>query len=317
MGTVLIALTLTPLIHAPTRSSDWGLSAATSSCFAISFGAGFAFIRVEGRVAVPLVYLALLRNRVLAGSTIAILIGAGTINALMYLLSLYFQDPTTLGLSPLEAGRATLPATVGLVLVAPLVPRLAAKFGGRQTNALGFTLTTAGFVIVGFVEASWAYSAFLVSLVASAVGMGLFAGPASAAATAAVPENQVGGASGASIIARCAGAAAAPRWPPPSTAMGSAPGLLPRPPPQPLPTRCRPQQQRAEPVRDRVESGRSTLEPIHTTYPASAPAMNDPPGCCRISGRTSPERFVSGSRVEDIAAIIRTAASVFSHIDRD
>lgn len=209
-GTILIALTLTPLILGVSKSGDWGwLSVATLSCFVISIGAGYAFIVVEGRVAVPLVDLALLRNRVLVGSTIAILIGAGTINALMYLLSLYFQDPATLGFSPLEAGLATLPATVGLVLVAPLVPRLAAKFGGRQTIGVGFALTTAGFVVVGFVDTSWAYSAFLLPLVAIAVGMGLSNGPASSAATASVPENQVGGASGVSNMARYVGAAVA------------------------------------------------------------------------------------------------------------
>ena len=79
----------------------------------------------------------LLRNRILVGSTLAILIGAGTINGLMYLLSLYFQDPAALDFSPLEAGLATLPATVGLVVVAPLVPRLAKKLGGRQTIGAG------------------------------------------------------------------------------------------------------------------------------------------------------------------------------------
>ncbi|MDF3046385.1 MAG: transporter [Ornithinibacter sp.] len=209
-GTVLIALTLTPLILAVTKSSDWGwFSVATLGCLAVSVGAGFAFIAVEGRVAVPLLDLALLRNRVLVGSTIAILIGAGTINGLMYLLSLYFQDPAALDFSPLQAGLATLPATVGLVLVAPLVPKLAARFGGRQTIGAGFALTTIGFVIVGFVDDSWRYGAFLLPLVAIAVGMGLSNGPASSAATASVPENQVGGASGVSNMARYVGAAVA------------------------------------------------------------------------------------------------------------
>ena len=209
-GTVLIALTLTPLILAVTKSSDWGwLSLATLGCFAVSIAAGYGFIAVERRVAVPLLDLALLRNRVLVGSTIAILIGAGTINGLMYLLSLYFQDPAALDFSPLEAGLATLPATVGLVVVAPLVPRLAAKIGGRQTIGVGFALTTLGFVIVGFVDASWAYVAFLLPLVAIAVGMGMSNGPASSAATASVPENQVGGASGVSNMARYVGAAVA------------------------------------------------------------------------------------------------------------
>ena len=209
-GTVLIALTLTPLILGVTKSGDWGwFSVATLGCFAISVGAAVAFVVVEGRVSVPLVDLALLRNRVLVGSTVAILIGAGTINGLMYLLSLYFQDPATLGFSPLQAGLATLPATVGLVVIAPLVPRLAAKIGGRQTIGLGFALTTAGFVVVGLVNESWMYTAFLLPLVAIAVGMGLSNGPASAAATAAVPENQVGGASGISNMARYVGAAVA------------------------------------------------------------------------------------------------------------
>jgi EmrB/QacA subfamily drug resistance transporter len=209
-GTVLIALTLTPLILAVTKSADWGwISPATLGCLVVSVAAGYAFIAVERRIAVPLLDLALLRNRVLVGSTVAILIGAGTINGLMYLLSLYFQDPAALDFSPLEAGLATLPATVGLVVVAPLVPRLAARFGGRQTIGAGFALTTLGFVVVGLVDSAWGYAAFLLPLVAIAVGMGMSNGPASSAATASVPEHEVGGASGVSNMARYVGAAVA------------------------------------------------------------------------------------------------------------
>ncbi len=209
-GTVLVALTLTPTILAVTKSSDWGwFSAATLGCFAVSIGAGFGFVAVERRVKVPLLDLTLLRNRVLVGSTVAILIGAGTINGLMYLLSLYFQNPSGLGFSPLQAGLATLPATVGLVVVAPLVPRMAAKVGARQTVGIGFALTTVGFIIVGFVHDSWQYAAFLLPLIAVAVGMGLSNGPASSASTASVPEHQVGSASGVSNMARYVGAAVA------------------------------------------------------------------------------------------------------------
>jgi MFS family permease len=178
-------------------------------CLAITLAAGAGFVATERRVAVPLLDLALLRNRILVGATLAILIGAGTINALMYLLSLYFQAPSTLGFSPLEAGLATLPATVGLVVVAPMVPRLARRLGARQTIGVGFLLTTAGFVAIGFADASWRYGTFLLPLVAVAVGMGLSNGPSSSAATAAVPGNQVGEASGVSNMARYVGAAVA------------------------------------------------------------------------------------------------------------
>ena len=53
------------------------------------------------------------------------------------------------------------------------------------------------------------YAAFLLPLVAIAVGMGMTNGPASSASTACVPENQVGGASGVSNMARYVGAAVA------------------------------------------------------------------------------------------------------------
>jgi MFS family permease len=209
-GTLLVAFTLVPLILGVSKSGDWGwFSIATLGCFAISVVAGYAFVKVEQRVPIPLLDLALLRNRILVGSTICILIGAGTINGLMYLLSLYFQNPAALGFSPLEAGVATLPATVGLVVVAPLVPRLSHKLGGRQTIGAGFVFMTVGFGVIGLTHASWEYIAFLLPVVAIAVGMGLSNGPSSSAATASVPQNQVGGASGVSNMARYVGAAVA------------------------------------------------------------------------------------------------------------
>ena len=209
-GTILVALTLAPVILALSKGSDWGwTSLATLGCLAVGIAAGVGFVMVERRVKVPLLDLALLRNRVLVGSTVAILIGAGTINALMYLLSLYFQDPATLGFSPLQAGLATLPATVGLVVVAPLVPKLAARFGGRSVVGAGFAITAGGFAVIGISQSSWAYTAFVLPLIAIAVGMGLSNGPASSAATAAVPATQVGEASGVSNMARYVGAAVA------------------------------------------------------------------------------------------------------------
>jgi EmrB/QacA subfamily drug resistance transporter len=210
VGSVLVALTLAPLILALSKGSDWGwVSPATLGSLLVSIVAGVAFVAVERRVAVPLLDLALLRNRVLVGSTVAILIGAGTINALMYVISLYFQDPSALGFSPLEAGLATLPATAGLVAVAPLVPRFAAKLGGREVVGLGFLLTAVGFGWIGLADDAWQYGAFALPLVIVAVGMGLSNGPASAASTSCVPVDQVGEASGVSNMARYVGAAVA------------------------------------------------------------------------------------------------------------
>ena len=96
-----------------------------------------------------------------------------------------------------------------MVVVAPLVPRLARRLGGRQVIGVGFIAMVAGFAAIGLVDSAWAYTAFLLPILAIAVGMGLSNGPASSAATASVPQEQVGGASGVSNMARYVGAAGA------------------------------------------------------------------------------------------------------------
>jgi EmrB/QacA subfamily drug resistance transporter len=208
LGTVLVAAILAPFIVAISEGNSWGwTSPGTIGCLAVSVVATVGFVMVERRVAAPLVDLTLLRNSILVAATVAILIGSGTVNALSYVLSIYFQDPATLGMSPLTAGLATLPVTAALVITAPTVVGLAARFGVRTTIAAGFVLTAAGFAALAFVNASWTYAAFVLPLIAVAVGLGLSNGPSSTAATSAVPAAQVGAASGISNMARYVGAA--------------------------------------------------------------------------------------------------------------
>jgi EmrB/QacA subfamily drug resistance transporter len=205
-GTLLIAVTFAPLVLALSKGGDWGwFSAATIGCLVISVLGAVGFVAVERRVTAPLVDLRLLRNPILVGATLAILIVAGTINALMYLLSLYFQDPAALGGGGRQAGRGTLPAAAAMIAVTPLITPLAVKIGPRQAVALGFVLATVGFGALGFVGSSWTYAAFVVPLIAIAVGLGLANGPASSASTAAVPPDEVGQASGISNMARYIG----------------------------------------------------------------------------------------------------------------
>ena len=207
-GTVLIAVALVPLVLGFSEGGDWGwTSAATLGCFVASAVGAVLFVLVEKRVSAPIVDLALLRNQVLVGATLAILIVAGTLNGLMYILSLYFQDPETFGMSPLETGVATLPAAAGLIAVTPLITPLAARIGTRLAIVAGFALGAAGFGALALVESSWTYATFILPLLVLAGGLGLANGPASSASTASavVSQDQVGQASGISNMARYIG----------------------------------------------------------------------------------------------------------------
>jgi MFS family permease len=205
-GTLLIAVILVPLVLALSEGSAWGwLSAATLGCLVVAVLGVVGFVAVERRVRAPLVDLRLLRNVVLVGATLAILLVAGAINALMYVLSLYFQDPAGFGLNALQAGLATLPAAAAMIAVTPLITPLAMRIGARPAVALGFGLAALALGALAFVTSSWTYAAFVAPLAVGAVGLGLANGPASSASTSSVPPDQVGQASGISNMARYIG----------------------------------------------------------------------------------------------------------------
>ena len=163
------------------------------------------FVVVEKRVAAPLVDLQLLRNQVLVGATLAILIVAGTINALMYVLSLYFQDPAGFGMSALEAGLATLPAAAAMIVITPFITPLAVKIGTRLAIVAGFGAAALGFVVLAFVQSSWTYAAFVVPLSCSRPGSGSRTGRHRRRRPRPCHEDQVGQASGISNMARYIG----------------------------------------------------------------------------------------------------------------
>lgn len=207
-GTVLVALVLAPLILGVSKGADWGwTSPATLGTFAVSIASAIAFVYVEQRVTAPLVDLRLMKNRALIGATLGILIGAATINGLMFIMSLFFQDPATLGMTPLQAGLATLPATVGMVALTPAIPKLANRFGTRVVIGAGFIAMTAGFVLLLGTKSTWGYLPFVLPLVLVAAGMCLSNNPCSSVATSSVEQAQVGAASGISNMARYVGAA--------------------------------------------------------------------------------------------------------------
>lgn len=207
-GTVLVAAVLVPFVLAMTEAPSWGwLSVRTLGCLAVSVAAAVGFVLVERRVAAPLIDLALLRNVLLVASTLAILIGAGAIGAISFLISLYFQNPLIFGMSSLEAGLATLPVAAVVVVVAPAVSPLAHRYGARRVVIVGFVLLTAAFAVLAAVRPSWGYVAFLVPLLGVAAGLALSNGPASSVSTACVAPAQVGAASGISNMARYVGGA--------------------------------------------------------------------------------------------------------------
>jgi EmrB/QacA subfamily drug resistance transporter len=195
LGAVVLALLQGP---------DWGWgSVATLGVFAAGGGLLAVFPWVEARRPHPLLPLGLLADRVFLGATVAVLCsGFVTVGALV-LSAIYLQDE--LHLRPLQAGLALLPATIPMLLAAPLGGELTDRFGPRSGTTVGFLLVAAALLALGLLAPDAVYVDLWPAFVAFGAGVGLVTVTTSTAGMDVAGSRQRGGAAGMLTTARQVG----------------------------------------------------------------------------------------------------------------
>ncbi len=93
---------------------------------------------IESRVAHPLLPMRILRNRTRAASFVAMMLAPAAMFAMFFFLSLFIQQ--VVGYSPLRAGFAFLPFSVGIVIGAGLASNLASRIDPRYLAGFGTLL---------------------------------------------------------------------------------------------------------------------------------------------------------------------------------
>jgi predicted MFS family arabinose efflux permease len=179
-----------------------------------------AFVWVQHRIQRPLLPLRVILNRRRGGSYLAVLSLAIGMFAALFFLTFYLQN--VLGYTPVRAGLAFLPLTVGLMTGVRVVSRLLARVPVRALLSPGLLTLAAGLALLGFLRVDSGYW-FHVLPVFLLVGLGsgwvlitanstatLNAGPDTAVAGAMVmTSQQVGASVGTALLATVAGAATA------------------------------------------------------------------------------------------------------------
>jgi len=154
-----------------------------------------AFFVIEQRSPAPLVRLSILRIRTLAASNLALLFVMSGMMSMFFFASLYVQE--VLGYSPLKAGLAFLPVTVGIGVGAGLAQPLIKRAGARAIAVGGLGLATAGMALLLRTTVQGDYPGqLLLGLMPLAIGMGLVFVPITLLATANVHGDDAGLASG-------------------------------------------------------------------------------------------------------------------------
>ena len=150
---------------------------------------------IERSTKAPLIRLGIFRVRSLAGANLILLLAIGGLFAFFFFSSLYVQQ--ILGYSPLEAGLAFLPVTVGIAAGAGIAQQLVKRIGVRTTGAIGMLIAAFGLYLFSRVTIDGTYlSDVLPAVIPQSIGMGLFFVPITLIATTNVGADDAGLASG-------------------------------------------------------------------------------------------------------------------------
>jgi predicted MFS family arabinose efflux permease len=153
-------------------------------------------VAIEARSAAPLVKLSIFRVRSITTADFVLLLVASGMFGMFYFASLYVQD--IMGYSPLRAGLAFLPVSIGIVVGAGLSQGLIPRLGVRNVSVAGLLLATAGMLYLTRVPTVHAHYVLdlLVGLGPMSIGMGLVFVPITLLGTSGVSNDDAGMASG-------------------------------------------------------------------------------------------------------------------------
>jgi predicted MFS family arabinose efflux permease len=120
---------------------------------------------------------------------------ASGIFAMFFFNTLYIQR--VLGFSPIQAGLAFLPFTVGIIIGAGLAQRFVPRLGAREVPLIGMAMAVAGLLLYLRLQPDGTYvTDLLPGMILVSIGMGLTFVPITLIATSGIPPDDAGLASG-------------------------------------------------------------------------------------------------------------------------
>jgi EmrB/QacA subfamily drug resistance transporter len=141
------------------------------------------------RVERPLLDLSLYRRATFSAASVAMFCLAAALFGGMILIPLYWQQVRAE--SALETGLLMAPMGIGMVLVLPLVGRLADRIGGGPLALAGVIVTTVATIPFGFIGAHTPIAFLSGAMVIRGVGVGLAFMPAMTAAFASLQRSEL------------------------------------------------------------------------------------------------------------------------------
>jgi len=157
---------------------------------------------VETKVPQPMFRLGLFRIRAFTAGNVAGLLGALGRGGLQLMLIIWLQGiwlpqhGHSFAETPLWAGIAMIPLTIGFLVTGPLAGTLSDRYGARLLATGGLVISGATFLLLELLPINFSYIWFAVLVFLFAIGMGLFFAPNQAAVMNSLPPDQRGAGAG-------------------------------------------------------------------------------------------------------------------------
>ena len=208
LGALLVTGGLALILYAIIGVNDRGWTSATTVfLLAAGLASMLAFLVVEARFAAdPILPLALLANRQRSNANVLFAIIGALVFFLYFSVSLHLQRVD--GDSPFRAGLSFLPVALATTIAATAGRRILAILGARTQLIMGLLMAAAGFLWLSNIGVNGNYWIHVgLPMILLGLGLGSAFVPATAAATAEVPADQAGVASGLVNTSRQVGGA--------------------------------------------------------------------------------------------------------------
>ena len=206
LGALLSIVGISSLVYALIEAPDrgWG-SSVTVTSFVVALVALALFVAWELHREEPMLDIRYFRKPAFATGTGGMMLVFLSMYGVMFLLTQYFQ--LILGFSALGAALRLLPMAPIMIIVAPLTPRLSARFGANRTVAVGMVLIATGLTMFRALGLDTSSLYVIICIVPMTTGMALAMSPMTAAIMSAVPPRRAGAGSAMNDATRELGAA--------------------------------------------------------------------------------------------------------------
>ncbi len=206
-GVISLGISIFGIILYLDQSPRWGyFSLFSSIVLVISFTALIIFLWIELKVKSPLVNFENFKERTFLAANVVIFSLNFSFMGLLYLLNIVFQNHLTFKYSALDAALAMLPMNVCFFIFSLGAGKMMKRLGAKKFMLIGISAISVGSFYLCLISSDALYVQYVLPMIIFGAGVGFLTAPSQMIALNAIPESNVGEASGITNLTRYLGA---------------------------------------------------------------------------------------------------------------